>query len=385
MTVDRSLYPGREQAYVKHYLLDGYLDDAFHKVASRFDEVVYVDGFSGPWQAKGTNFADTSFGIALAALRRAKATWKEKGRDVRVTAHLVETRSEAYRELQQLQPRFPEVIIRPRHANFVDVAGEIAASISSSAFAFLFIDPKGWRIDMRRIAPLLQLSNCEVLFNFMFEFINRAASIDDPEISAGLDQLMLDKGWRAALAETDNPSPSVRKQILIDGFAAALASAGKFDFVAETPVFRPMRNRTLYSLFFGTRKAKGIEVFRSHQVKTFKCQNEVRAEAKLSASVTATGQIEAFDFREMAPDQSATLLSEQLSLARSTMLAAVPIAPKWIDYGRLWPAVLGKHVVTKPQVNRLIVSAEREGLVRIEGWSGGKKVPDDHYRISRVT
>ena len=82
MVADPLKYVGREQALVKRYFLKAYLESLIYKTASAYDEVVYVDGFSGPWQSTGEDFEDTSFGIALDALRKAKASWKERGRDV---------------------------------------------------------------------------------------------------------------------------------------------------------------------------------------------------------------------------------------------------------------------------------------------------------------
>lgn len=40
--------------------------------ASAYPHVVYVDGFAGPWQSANEELEDTSFGIALNALHRAK-------------------------------------------------------------------------------------------------------------------------------------------------------------------------------------------------------------------------------------------------------------------------------------------------------------------------
>lgn len=71
-------YKGREQAYVKHVLLEQYLQALVHKTASVYPHIVYVDGFAGPWQSANENHEDTSFGIALRALRTAKAAWKGK-------------------------------------------------------------------------------------------------------------------------------------------------------------------------------------------------------------------------------------------------------------------------------------------------------------------
>ena len=68
-------YAGREQAYVKHYFLSTYMESLVYKVAGSYKQVVYVDGFSGPWQSTEEDFSDTSFGIALPALRAAKESW----------------------------------------------------------------------------------------------------------------------------------------------------------------------------------------------------------------------------------------------------------------------------------------------------------------------
>src|SRR5258706_9068294 len=92
-------YAGREQSYVKHVFLERYLELLIFKTASHYNHIVYVDGFAGPWQSANEQFDDTSFGIALHALRRAKETWKKTGRTVKMTALLVEKRPKAYARL----------------------------------------------------------------------------------------------------------------------------------------------------------------------------------------------------------------------------------------------------------------------------------------------
>jgi len=90
-------YAGREQSYVKHVFLERYLEALIFKTASVYNHIVYVDGFAGPWQSANERFEDTSFGIALNALRRAKETWKRGNRNVRMTAFLVEQHPEGLR------------------------------------------------------------------------------------------------------------------------------------------------------------------------------------------------------------------------------------------------------------------------------------------------
>jgi three-Cys-motif partner protein len=136
-------YAGREQAYVKHYFLSAYIERLLHKVARSYDQVVYVDGFSGPWQSAGEGFGDTSFGIALHALRTAKASWSKFGRQVRMKALLVEKSRKAYRALEGLQASYPDVEIKIFNADFRGAIDRLLAEIPTDAFAFLLLDPKG--------------------------------------------------------------------------------------------------------------------------------------------------------------------------------------------------------------------------------------------------
>jgi hypothetical protein len=50
--VELADYSGREQAYVKHRLLEEYLAPLAYKVGSAWESIVYVDAFSGPWETK---------------------------------------------------------------------------------------------------------------------------------------------------------------------------------------------------------------------------------------------------------------------------------------------------------------------------------------------
>jgi three-Cys-motif partner protein len=169
-------YAGREQSYVKHIFLERYLEALVFKTASAYPHVVYVDGFAGPWRSATEQFEDTSFGIALNALRRAKQAWKGNGRTVRMSAFLVERDSAAYAKLAQIPSRYPDIGIKTYSEDFLTVLPEILRDVPNDAFAFFLIDPKGWRIPLERLRPMLARDKSEVTFNFMFDFINRAAS-----------------------------------------------------------------------------------------------------------------------------------------------------------------------------------------------------------------
>jgi hypothetical protein len=124
-------------------------------------------------------------------------------RQVKMTAHLVEKDDAAFARLAALQAMFPDVEIIPHHGDFTQVAPRIAGQLAPSAFSFVLIDPKGWSVDLVAIRPLIARENCEVVFNFMFDFINRFALSDDPAIAGQLDRLIPGRDWRAAIRAID--------------------------------------------------------------------------------------------------------------------------------------------------------------------------------------
>ena len=70
-------------------------------------------------------------------------------------------------------------------------------------FAFFLIDPKGWRIPLEQLRPMLSRSRSEVVFNFMFEFINRAASVTEAVTINGLNELMPGSNWQKRLRDAE--------------------------------------------------------------------------------------------------------------------------------------------------------------------------------------
>lgn len=387
MVADIANYGGREQAFVKHFFLESYLESLIYKTASVYGEIAYVDGFSGPWQSTGEDYADTSFGIALTALRKAKATWKDDhGRDVRMSAYLVERAAGPFANLEALKPKFPDIAIHTFNADFVATAPTILAQIPAPAFAFFFIDPMGWRLDMAQLEPLLKRPRSEVVFNFMFDFINRAASIDDPKIISGLNALMPHGDWKDRLSAIDKASgerSAARKAVLTDAFRQTLAAMGDYTYVAEIPVLQRIKDRTLYSLFYGTRHATGIEVFRDCHVRTERQQAAVRNATKLAHEEQKSGQGSLFSDPQFAPDEIGRFLEAEKVAATATFLSLVPAAPISTTYKNVWPRVLEKHVVTRPDVNKIGADLRKSGTLNFPNWESGRRVPQDNSLISK--
>jgi three-Cys-motif partner protein len=381
-------YTGREQSYVKHIFLESYLEALIHKTASAYLHIVYVDGFAGPWQSANERFEDTSFGIALNALRRAKGSWKEKRPDLRMSAFLVERDPSAYQQLARVPARYPDLKVETYNDDFLTVLPKILKDIPRDAFAFFLIDPKGWRIPLRELQALLARQHSEVIFNFMFDFINRAASIKDEAIAAGLDELIPFGDWRSKLGEVERSSLSTsdeRKVILVEAFGQSLKQLGNYDYVAETTILRPLKDRPLYCLFYATRHPKGIEVFRHSQVTTLKEESKTRAANKIKHASTATGQGELFDsLHDMAPDKLETFFQDEQVKAEETLLELAPSSPHFLNYEKLRAQVMARHVITAPNLNKIAVRLYKQNRLLFPDWEKGKRVPQSNYRTQRA-
>ena len=382
-------YAGREQSYVKHVFLENYLEALAHKIASTYPHIVYVDGFAGPWQSANERFEDTSFGIALDALRQAKDSWRQMGRDVRMSAHLVERDDTAYTRLAEVPMRYPDVSVSTYPGDFVGLIPTILKAIPTDAFAFFLIDPKGWRIPLQRLGPLLSRDKSEVIFNFMFDFINRAVNIGDANIVMGLNELIPHGDWRSKITEAEkqgggNLTPEARKTVLVGAFTESLAKLGNYRFVAETTILRPLKDRPLYCLCYATRHPRGIEVFRDCQIKALQEQSATRAAVKLQHAARTSGQAEMFEsLHDMGPDELNAFLAGERRQAERSLLELIPQRPASVRYESLWPEVLARHVIRRPQVNELAAKLRDTQTIEFPDWEKGKRVPQPSYRTWR--
>lgn len=382
--VDIANYEGREQAFIKHFFFKNYIETLFFKLASKYQNIVYIDGFSGPWQNKDDKFKDTSFGIAVNAMRMVKARSKAKGNVVDFTAHLVEQNTEAYRELSKIATKYPELTIKTYNSDFLEVVGQITKEVNKNSFCFIFIDPKGWKIDLKKLSPLLSFKNSEVIFNFMFDFINRFVSHPDPAISDGLDLLFpYSENWRDKISKCN--SPEERKDVIFDEFARNLELVGSFKFVSQTEILKPTKDRALYALFYATRNEKGIEVFRDQQVKALRKEIETRGETKIKNWQNRTGQGEMFtSTNEFSPSQTEEILNTHEIEARNFILQEVPKKPNTILYKDLRLETAKRFIIKFSKINEISRKLMDENLIEFPDWEKNRQRPQPNYRVQKL-
>src|SRR5688572_13496635 len=279
--VDFTYYQGgREQAYIKHCLLEEYLPQLTYKVGTTWDALVYVDGFAGPWQTADPNHADTSFSIAVQALRRCQGGLREsRGRDLRIESN---DDKDAYAQLRRFaeQQSSSSFGIHPLWGDFIEKIPEIESIIKTNtrnAFRFVFLDPKGWAdIPMRRLQPFFRDRSCEVLINLMTRHIIRF--LDEPDRAESYHNLFGRKEVLPILRamKVRNVASHERAEQAVREYGQSLRLLCGFKYVSSAIILEPDKESIRYFLVYGTNHPRGVEVFKSAETKAANIQNEVR-------------------------------------------------------------------------------------------------------------
>jgi three-Cys-motif partner protein len=289
------LYVGREQTLVKHFILQKYLERFAHIVGTHWDALTYVDCFSGPWNVRSDRFEDSSFGLALEELRKARDTHAERGRRVRLRCFFLEKQAAAYARLDGFARGVSDVEIKTRNATLEESVKEIvsfAQAGGQKSFPFVFIDPSGWTgFGMDTITPLLHLNPGEVLINFMTGHIRRFLDSPQSETQESFKRLFGSSGFRERIqgfAQQD------REDAAVGEYTRNAKLAGNFTFVCNALVLHPEIDRTHYNLIYLTRHPEGVKVFKEAEKKAMEVQEAARAEAQQRKRVSREGQTELF-------------------------------------------------------------------------------------------
>ncbi|HET9713708.1 MAG TPA: three-Cys-motif partner protein TcmP, partial [Pyrinomonadaceae bacterium] len=177
--VDLTNYREREHAYIKHYLLAKYLSRWGYKIGSKWDPLVFIDGFAGPWGSKDEEFSDASFGIAIRALREAVDGLSKVNRNVRGVCVFVEKEPQPFAKLDEFARTHSTETVRALalQGRFIDQIQSIdryIATIGITPFKFVFLDQKGWAAaPMNQLKTFVGSRSCELLFNVMTSFLTR--------------------------------------------------------------------------------------------------------------------------------------------------------------------------------------------------------------------
>jgi three-Cys-motif partner protein len=283
----------------------------------------------GPWQTKHPNYADSSFGIAINALRecqKKKALRDTHGRELHMMSILVEPRKEAYSELRKFAQKesTANFEVHALTGEFIDNIARIDRIIENSnlnPFRFVFLDPTGWaQIPMRSLQTFLSNRSCEVLINLMTGHIIRF--LDEPDRAESYNDLFGRSGVLDILQQTPRDE---RTELAVQEYCGSLRMLCNFKYASAAVILKPAEEKIGYFLVYGTKHPRGIEVFKAAELKAAKIQAEVRHETH----VRKTGQ-PTFLFDDAPPSSrlSSDLRNRYLEKAHDRILSILASHPK---------------------------------------------------------
>lgn len=376
---------GREQAYVKHCLLENYLGQLVYRVGQAWDAIVYIDGFAGPWGAKDRDFADASFGIAVRVLKDALAGLKEKyGKIARGLCVFVEKKPDAFARLDAFAQSVSTDAVRAvaLRGRFIETLPEIrklAANAGKNPFKFVFLDQKGWAAaPIEHLRPFVAERSCEILFNLMTSFLTRFV---DTETRADSYRRLFGRPGVLERIRSLPKGTGEREEAAVKEYCKSLRDVCAFRYVAEAVILDPKMEKILYYLVFATNHPRGIEVFKSAEMNAAKMQDAVRYEAR----VQKTGQEELFfDQAKPKSPKAEQMRSQYRSLARAKIIEVLSHLKSGsaVDYDVLYQEAMPFPFVTPSDLQQWVSELTPSVEVTLAGSARRKKPqPDSDDRV----
>ena len=242
-----SHYKGEEQSFIKHRLLETYLERLFMIIGQHENRIRYVDCFAGPWKTESDDLKDTSIAISLNIMKGCHESLKKQGKNIRFKALFIEKNIEPYKRLNSFLEKesTEEVSAKSLHGDFYSLRSDILRWCGNDDFTFFFIDPTGWKdvVEIDTLRPLLQRKRSEYLINFMFYSILRVHN--QPIFEEHMIRIF------GEVPDTTGLSPEAREKHLLDLYRNQLKkvqplNAGKKPRSAYVKILEPKILHLIY-------------------------------------------------------------------------------------------------------------------------------------------
>ncbi|MCY1023986.1 three-Cys-motif partner protein TcmP [Pyxidicoccus sp. MSG2] len=383
----QELYDGRDQSWVKHFILRKYLERFARIVGSKWSPITYVDGFSGPWNTQSSAFKDSSFAIALDELRRARDTLKAREIELGIRCFFIEKNRAAYQHLHDFAKTTSDADVCTKNCEFEEAIPEILRFIRAggrSGFPFIFIDPTGWTgFAMDEIRPLLELEPGEVLINFMTKYIRRFVNSPQEVHRESFERLF---GSGQIREEIIGLAKQDREDRLVRAYVQNVKRTGRFKHVCTAVVLNPLSATTHFHLIYATRGLKGVEVFKDAEQSAMDEMEARRANAQRHNRVERSGQNELVLFgRRDDPksDYYEQLRDRYLTKAREGLRRMLEQKVR-VLYDDAWAFALAAPLTWEQDVKRWLADWKKEGLLTIEGLGDRERVPKLRQGVNLV-
>ena len=333
-------YRGREQAYVKHRLLEAYLEKLFLIIGISAQglgvkELCYVDCFAGPWLDDSESLDSTSIAVSLRILARCRRILVDQGKNLNFRALYVEKNPAAFARLQRYVNEHVQEGITAQffQGDFVDLRQKILDWCGKRSFAFFFIDPTAWTpVGIEVLKPLLERPQSEFLINFMYDFISRAASMEDSHVAI---ELLLGES-----PNVEHLHGRERERTLLGIYRRNLKK-----LIPTTPqwparsahvrVLDPEKNRPKYHLVYLTSHPRGIVVFMEISEKLDLVQKRVRVQTQQKRRIEKSGMLELFGADELVRNEEGHASPEEVEAYWRGRLSVEPRSFGWVEFAEM--------------------------------------------------
>ena len=202
----------------------------------------------------------------------------------------------------------------------------------------------------------------EVLFNLMTSFLTRFVEHD--QTAASYQQLFGREGVLELIRDIPKGTGE-REQAVVREYCISLRLLCGFRYVSQAVILEPEKEKVRYYLIFATNHPRGIEVFKSAEMKAARMQDDIRHEAK----VGKTGQEEML-FDSIVPRSVVAMKLRKfyLKMAREKVVQSILEAPDaGIVYAELFCAAMSFPLVTPGDLNGWLNDFEPAIEVQLTG------------------
>lgn len=358
--MNASFYVGREQSLIKHKLLQRYLNAAMPILGSWSDDLYYIDCLAGPWESVDPALSDTSFSIAIEALRQAKRTLAQRGRNPTMRALFIEREMEAYERLAAFTSTIKDIEVATKNWNFDVSVDKVVKSVKRRrhSFPFFFIDPTGWECAaIPVIKPILQVQPGEVLINLMTSWISRFL----PDSTKPFQNL-LGPGYETIIELHGDE----REEAIVRAYTEAVRKAGNFPYVCTMPVLKSTDEAFHFHMVYATRSAKGVEEFKRAEDDVVPFMHGIRADAKHGKTLQRTNQYSLLSPNETYIDERySRYRSANLILAQAAVESRLKNADGPVEFDDLWADWMQFACVQDDDLQDYIQTGERRGELAV--------------------
>lgn len=352
-------YTEREQLWFKHFALRKYLEAAVRIIGFSWDGFSYVDCCAGPWESRSEDYGDTSFGISVEVLKQSEEWLRSRSRNPRFRALLIEEKSEPYNQLAAFASAASNarVQVDARNWDFRQHCSEIVQYVTNPpSFAFIFVDPTGWTpAQIGALGPLLRIKPGEVLINFMSSFIVRFLNDEATNMEEILGPDYRDL---RALDHEEREDEAVKR------YCSLIRRQGDFRYVCALPVMKADRDAIHFYLIYGTRNAKGVEVFKQVEKRTERETEVVRADRQQSQRANLDLFSPDVLYRR---EQRYRRLSERSKCSARGALDLLISTRGNVPYEDCWAEALQFPTVYESDLREWLKAAEEDGSIRVDG------------------